>query len=190
MKIYFTASISGKKELVNNYKAIVKSLEDLGNTVIASHILGVNAKDLEKESKEERVKHFNKVKKWIGSSEMMVAEVSHSSTNVGYEISLALEKEKPVLALYIENKAPVLLVGISYDRLALIPYKVNDLKNILKSNIEDLKEQMDVRFNFFISPEIGIYLDWISKHRRIPRAVFLRRLIEEHMQKNKEYKSE
>ncbi len=188
MKVYFTASMSGKEELGSHYQKIVDTLQEMGHNVIADHVLGVDAKDLKEESKEEREKHFHKVKKWISGAEIMVAEVSHSSTNVGYEISLALEREKPVLALYVKDKVPVLLVGIAYDRLALVPYEMEGLKATLESNVDDLKEQMDVRFNFFISPKIGSYLDWIAKHRRTPRAVFLRRLIEEHMQKNKEYK--
>jgi hypothetical protein len=50
-----------------------------------------------------------------------------------------------------------------------------------------LSDTQDVRFNFFISPQIGNYLDWVSKNKRIPRAVYLRRLIEEDMKNNKEY---
>jgi hypothetical protein len=48
-------------------------------------------------------------------------------------------------------------------------------------------ENIDTRFNFFISPKIGNFLDWIAKKKKLPRAVYLRKLIEDDMDKNKEY---
>ncbi|MFC1711286.1 nucleoside 2-deoxyribosyltransferase [Patescibacteria group bacterium] len=188
MKIYFTASISGKNEYGKNYEKIIDSLKKLKYQVFSDHIIKRNSTDIVNETAEQRENHFKKVKKWIRESDVVIAEVSHPSTNVGYELSMALDKEKPVLALYVKNKAPVLLIGVPSEKLALVSYDAKEITTIVKENIKDLKEQMDVRFNFFISPRIGIYLDWIAKHRKIPRAVFLRRLIEEHLKKNKEYK--
>ena len=59
---------------------------------------------------------------------------------------------------------------------------------MVASALDYVSSAQDVRFNFFISPTIGLYLDWISKNKRIPRAVYLRKLIEEEMRENKEYK--
>jgi hypothetical protein len=116
-----------------------------------------------------------------------VAEVSYPSTGVGFQLTHALEGGKPVLALHVEEKTPVALLGKPSDKLILGAYSLGEIEKILPELIKEAKEQMDVRFNFFISPRIGAYLDWISKHRKIPRAVFLRRLIEENMKKNKKF---
>jgi len=180
--------MSGKEKFGENYEKIVKTMRDLGYEVIADHVLKRNFEDIQKESVEKREQHFKKVRKWIGEADVIVAEASHPSTNVGYEVSMALDREKPVMVLYLKDKTPVLLIGVDSEKLALISYDDKDLKRVLRDNIKDLRDQMDVRFNFFISPRIGAYLDWISKYKRIPRAVFLRRLIEEHMKRNKEYK--
>ncbi|MCW5875489.1 MAG: nucleoside 2-deoxyribosyltransferase [Anaerolineales bacterium] len=49
---------------------------------------------------------------WIDDSEAMVAEVSTPSHGVGYEISYALERGKPVLCLYQrERKVSKMLSG-------------------------------------------------------------------------------
>jgi len=65
--------------------------------------------------------------------------------------------------------------------------KNGDLEEILKMACGEAKEQMDTRFNFFISPLHQTYLDWIAKHRKIPRSVYLRDLIERDMAQNKEF---
>ena len=61
------------------------------------------------------------------------------------------------------------------------------VEEALKLALDYASDQMDTRFNFFISPKHGNYLDWISKNKKVPRAVYLRRLIEKDMDENKEY---
>ena len=188
MKIYFVASIKGKSEYLNNYKSIIKTLEDLGLDVICEDVQTSTEELVSSLSDERRIKHYKNVLKWINSSELVIAEASYPSLGVGFEISLALEKGKPVIVLYKEEYAPHFIKGIESERLLLIKYNLRDLRETLKRAIEDAREQVDVRFNFFISPKIGVYLDWIAKHKKIPRAVYLRRLIEKDMKKNKNFK--
>jgi hypothetical protein len=45
-----------------------------------------------------------------------------------------------------------------------------------------------VRFNFFVSPKILTYLDWVGQKRMIPKSVFLRNLIEREMKKDRDFK--
>ena len=60
-------------------------------------------------------------------------------------------------------------------------------KNILES-MKKAKGLIDMRFNFFVSPKILNYLDWVGQKRMIPKSVFLRNLIEREMKKEKEFK--
>jgi 2'-deoxynucleoside 5'-phosphate N-hydrolase len=189
MKIYFTASLTGKNLYEENYKKIIKILEDMDIKVVSDHVLTEEKGGVSAKSHEEIISFYKKISNWISQSDIVVAEVTYPSTNVGHEITLALEKGKPVIFLYIEGKEPKLLNALDSEKSQLIPYKPKDLKTILKTSIEEAQDQMDVRFNFFISPKIGAYLDWIAKQKKTPRAVFLRRLIEEHMKKNKDYNS-
>jgi hypothetical protein len=55
---------------------------------------------------------------------------------------------------------------------------------VLEKAIEYAINQQEVRF---ISPNIGRYLDWISKVKKIPRSVYLRALIERDMKENTEF---
>lgn len=188
MKILFTTSLTGKKFYLNNYKEIVEVLEKGGHKVISNHILKTTRSEIEKESSRERQEYHKKLHHWINQSDLVVVEVSYPSTGVGYILTYALEKGKPVLALHVEEKIPITLMSEPSDKLILASYSLNDLPKILPGLVKEAKENMDVRFNFFISPRIGCYLDWIAKKKKVPRAVYLRRLIEEDMKKSKEYK--
>ncbi len=187
MKIYFTASVSGKQELLVNYKNIIAALEKEGHDVISDHILNIEPKDLDAETVEDRISHHGQVSKWITETDMTVAEVSNPSVSVGYEIAMALEKSKPVLALHERKKAPPALLGERSEKFILSTYNLDDLSQTIKTSIEYLIDQQDTRFNFFISPTHQNYLDWIAKNRRIPRSVFLRRLIDNHMKENEDF---
>ncbi|NMC35784.1 hypothetical protein GYA49_01950 [Candidatus Beckwithbacteria bacterium] len=191
MKIYFSASISDKKNLINNYKFIYKTLEEIGVEIISDHVLKDTAETIKLKSHEEVVLFYKKIVKLINSSDIVIIESSASSTNLGHEISLALEKNKPTIVLVEEQaKTPRLLEGSNDEKLIMVRYQMNTLRRELKFALEEAKSQSDVRFNFFVSPKIVNYLDWIAKKKKVPRAVYLRRLIDEDMNKNKEFLNE
>lgn len=186
MKIYFVGSISGRKKFLDNYLKIISIFENQGNKVFEV-TTSKDEEDVYSLDDFGKVDQYKRVLDWINKSDVMVAECSHSSLGVGYEISLALEKGKPVLVLYSEGNAPHFLEGIESEKLEIVKYDMKNLKDILNDSLKYLAEQQDVRFNFFVSPKIVNYLDWISKERKMPRAVYLRRLIEKDMEKNKDF---
>jgi hypothetical protein len=107
---------------------------------------------------------------------------------MGFIMQKALELSKPVIALYHSNNSPFFATGIENDKLQVIEYNDENLERVLADALDYAKDQADIRFNFFISPKISNFLDWMSKEKRIPRSVYLRRLIENDMAKNDEYK--
>ena len=191
MKIYFTASILSKSEYERQYKAIVESLKKLGHSVISEHILDKNSSQVLSQSEAEQQRYYRSMLTRITDCDLMVAEVSFPSTvHIGHELTLGLEKGKPVLALHQAGKRPVLFWGIDSEKFYLAEYDLNNLEEILADSIEYLSDQQDVRFNFFVSPKIQQYLDWIAKYKRTPRAVYLRDLLEKDMKENKDWKKQ
>ncbi len=191
MKIYFTSAISKvDPNIRKNYQLIIKTLEDLGHTVIASHLEGKDENVLASQSEQESLAIQKKMSKWKKQANLVVVEGSTPSFGVGQEITEAINDNKQVIILYLKGKKPHILKGLGENSLYLEEYDRSNLKEVLKTSIEFAQSRSDTRFNFFISPEIGAYLDWISKNKRIPRAVYLRRLIEEDMKNNKEYNGE
>jgi hypothetical protein len=189
MKIYFTAAISLKDIYGENYKLIVNRLEKLGHKVIHSQITGLSLQDVLNTTDEQRVIYYKKVVKWISECDLLVAEVSFPSTlNVGHEVSLALEKGKSVIALYVEGKSSPLFAGIKSDRLLYEKYTPENINETLGESLEYIQENGDTRFNFIVPRKILEYLDWIAIHKHLPRSVYLRNLIEQDMKKNKDFK--
>ena len=191
MKIYFTASILSKSEYLKEYEAIVEALRQLGHIVVSEHILTKDSDQVLSQSEAEQQRYYRAMLARINSCDLMVAEVSFPSTvHIGHELTLALEKGKSVLALHQEGRRPVLFWGIDSERFYLAEYKLDNLEKILEDSIEYLADQQDVRFNFFISPNIQRYLDWVAKYRRTPRAVYLRELLEKDIRENKDWKKQ
>ena len=185
MKVVFVASHTQKEELGEYYKRVVKFLRDKGLDVSSGSLFD---EKLEKEGSDNREKWYKESIREVQKADLVIVEISYPSTaNVGHELTYALEIGKPVVALYHKGKEPVFLRGREDEKLLLFEYTENDLESVLDSALEYATDIQDVRFNFFISPAIGRYLDWVSKKRRLPRAVYLRRLIEEDMRANKEY---
>lgn len=189
MKIFFIASIHGKEKFDTNYRKIVEFLRDAGYRTSAEHILNVTASELDSWDDSKDIAYHKKVLTGIKRSDFVVAELSYSSTSVGYLVSLAVESGKPTIAFYSGKEMPHLLTTLKQSRrFQVVHYDdVNELKAEIPALVDYATEQMDTRFNFFISRKLDAYLNWISRKRRIPRAVYLRQLIRKEMRRNTEF---
>jgi len=183
MKIFFIASIYGSERFGKNYEAIVDLLKEEGHTVYAGHIFGVSAKDLQSWDDEKDIQFHKKVLAGIKRADLVVAELSYSSTSVGYLASIAVESGKPTIAFYSGKETPHLLKTIvESEKFQVVHYNtMEELKKEIASLIDYAIEQRDTRFNFFVSRKLTLYLNWISQKKRIPRAVYLRQLIRREM---------
>ncbi len=188
MKVYFTAAIFQKPQFGQAYDSIVRILHELGHDVIHEHITAQSLSVIKVQDDDERAKHYKKTLKRITESDLVVVEASFPSTlNIGHEISLALEKGKPVIGLYKKGYDSLFLSASTAEKLYLVEYTDEDLKEMLTAAIDYAKDQSDTRFNFFISPRHVQFLDWVARTKKIPRSVYLRRLIEADRGKHKEY---
>jgi 2'-deoxynucleoside 5'-phosphate N-hydrolase len=184
MIVYFTASIAGKKYYLENYLEIIKVLKDKKIEVIADHIIHTSKEDIAMKKKEGLIKFKKQLDGWINSCDFMIAGVSFPSISVGYEISLALHKHKPILVLYTDELPPPTLLAHSTDENLIVEkYNSSNLKGIIENFINYVQGAKDIRFTFFITPEIASYLERISKKSKTPKSVYLRKLIEADMVK-------
>lgn len=187
MQVVFTASHSQRDKFGEYYKKILKVLEDGGHKIFTGALFDAERYE-SLDSKEGREKWYKEVIKKIKESDLVVLEMSYPSTaNIGHLLTYALEAGKPVIALHKKGSDPMFMRGMVDERFVILAYDDGDLESTLKDGLDYVTEIQDVRFNFFISPKIGSYLDWISKNQRVPRAVYLRRLIEKDMNSNEEY---
>ena len=170
------------------YRRIVDILLEEGHSVQYEQVFKQKLKDIISETDEKKVDYYKKFLRWINNADLVIAEASFPSTvHIGYELNVALEKGKPVIVLFQEGKAPVFLEGVKSDKLIVQKYRLDELREILTAAINKAAERRETRFNFFIPRRLVAYLDWISKKRRIPRAVYLRQLLRGEMRMNKDY---
>lgn len=189
MKIHFDASGRGLDLFRDNYVMIEKLIQDLGHENL-NHVFDMEVVEQFYEGPHsERVERYKKLMESLKKSELVILEVSVHSLSMGYWLQKAMDLNKSVIALYLKDYEPKFLEGVEDEKLQIIEYSADELESILKLAIENAAGVQDTRFNFFISPKHQNYLDWIAKYRKIPRSVFLRRLIEDHMKSNDEYKS-
>lgn len=182
MKVFFNASLTGKKDYLVNYTKIREAIEKTDMNLVAAPVFDTEKSTVIQEGSEKILDYYNKLQDWIRKSDICVFEVSFPSTSIGHEIAMALHASRPVIALHVKDAAKnPILESITDERLQLIDYDLDKIQRIVEDAFDYATENMDTRFNFFISPQIGNYLDWISKYKKIPRAVFLRQLIEEDM---------
>lgn len=189
MKIYFSGSRYYRDMYGEIYKRVVLQLKSQGYEVFDNSLERVPKGTLEM-SEEQKHSSYMDIVKLLDRSDFSVFEASYPSTlHIGHEISLAIEKGKPIIVLYSQEagKEPMLFRGIKTDKLIWVVYSQKNLEQVLRKAIEKAKKMQDVRFNFFASPKHLEYLDWVAKKKMIPRAVFLRDLIEKEIKKDKEY---
>lgn len=179
MKIYFTASIAGKKHHLKNYLKIIELIKSKKAEIISDHIIKSEPYQIRMETKVDRLKFQNQLDKWINTSDCVIAETSFPSISVGYEISLALSRGKPVLILYSEGNPPSLLAHHKDEKLICEKYSPESIKEIIEDFLHYVEDADGIRFTFFITSDLAHYLDEITKTNKIPKAVYIRKLLQE-----------
>lgn len=189
MKIYFSGSRFFREKLSKNYSRIFDILKKFSEHIYDSSLsknVPLGYKMDEKEKKELYVK----MEKEIDRSDVCVFEATYPSTlHIGHEITLAYEKGKPVVVCYTKSREPILFRGLTSKKIFWLEYDENEKDNELTRKLGEVMDwagkMIDVRFNFFVSPKILNYLDWVAKTKRVPRSVYIRGLIEKEMKKDK-----
>lgn len=193
MKIYFTASVHAKEErleLAARYNAIVNKLGELGHEVMSDHVLKLEHDFIQNVDDDYRVKYYREMLDKINRADLIFAEVSYSSASIGHEVSVALDKNKPVILVSEQGRMPQIYKAMRDYDIYCVEYKsTDDLLMRLEDEIQNVKEGEDIRFNFLIPPSMVDYLEWVSKSRRIPKSVFIRDLVKREMQNDEGYQS-
>jgi len=190
MQVYFIASsrlVAQDKEIYSQmYKTISSEYKMVSDKVWKWVKTGVN--DLIKSDEQAKKENYTETLKCINKADVVVMEISGHSMSMGYIVSKALEINKPVIAMYREGMEPVFIAGIGDPKLIMVKYTPENFEKMIWESLKKARSLIDVRFNFFVSPKILTYLDWVGQKRMIPKSVFLRNLIEREMKKDRDFK--
>lgn len=184
MHAYFTASIVGKKFHQKNYEHIVTLFTQKSVDISSDHILKVTEKDIQLQTREQRLKFHQTLETEINTSDFLIAETSFPSISVGYEISMALDRGKPVLILYSEGDPPSIFAYHENQKIVCEKYTLQTLDAIITDFLRYVRGEGDSRYTFYLSSSQAAYLDKQGKKHRVPKSVYLRLLIDQDMEKN------
>lgn len=189
MQVYFVASSRLVAKKAGLHERMYRVLAD-GNKMVSDKVMKwikSGVRDLRGESLKFKRENYDQSIKSLKKAELIVIEISGHSMSGGYLISQALDMNKPVIALYESDSKPIFVAGINNRKLFLLEYNEENIEQVLKKALKEVSSLIDVRFNFFVSPKILTYLDWVTQKRMIPKSVFLRNLIEREMKKDREF---
>lgn len=184
MQAYFTASIVGKKHHQDKYKMIVDLFTQRGVDVAAAHILAIEEKDIQIQSREKRLAFHQQLEDAVNNADFLIAETSFPSISVGYEISMALDRSKPVLILYSEGDPPSLFAYHENEKIICEKYTPETLPAIIENFLQFVRGEADTRFTFYIASKQAAYLAKMGKKHRVPKSVYLRSLIDADMRRS------
>lgn len=121
MKIYFACAIVGGRQDEAVYQKLVDALLAGGHEVPTAMNAGPGWAQMEGSPDPNEV--YRRDTGWIDESQALVAEVSTPSHGVGYEISYALERGKPVLCIYRRGvRVSKMLTGNMMHGLRVLEY--------------------------------------------------------------------
>lgn len=189
MKAYFTSSI----RLNTQNQDVVDAIRSAATTnkfdFASTYVEFSNVDTHSQLSDDEAYQVFRTAQKSLTDADVVIADVSHPSDRVGFEIATALSEKKPVLALLHETaKLAPPVQGNNSRYLNVRRYNsAADAKQIVSEFLIDAKKKVDTKFILIISPQIDKYLEWAAAERRQHKAQIVRDSVEEAMRKDKEY---
>jgi hypothetical protein len=184
MKIYFTSSITGLKKFRENCEFISEILHNQGH-ILCEDFLKISKEEDLKQCKEPDSLHKYITKK-IKSSDVFIGDMSYRSGPVSYQLTYALENEKPTLYLYDEDKGQkphAVFLGNPSKYLTVKGYNITNVEEVINDFLKSSSKLMLKRFNFLIDGELDEYLGIQAVKNRISKGEFIRNLIEQHREK-------
>jgi len=187
MKIYFySKKEDGNADQQVAHEMIFKFLNDNGLIVLSNLIDSQTSKtDLSLEN-----------------MNGLIIEGKGSASEAGYLIALSLSQNKPLLYLLPKGKElpeqlRPLLNNDKLKKLFLFKYYSNrTLWNILVDYLDIIetgelrREAPTVKFTLRFTPRVDRYLNWKSKKIKLPKADFLRKLVDDLIKEDEEYQGQ
>ena len=146
MKVYLAAPMLGERThaVVALMRRIAALLVRRGHAVLTPHVLD-DVLDVDRGVTPEEI--YRRDTALLEEAEVLVAEVSHPSLGVGFEIAYALLKGKKVIALCEESRlsrTSALIRGIQHPNFRLLAYRdPKDLEAKLALELERLAAELD-----------------------------------------------
>ena len=114
--VYFAGSIRGGRDDVELYGRIIRYIQQK-NIVLTEHIASPDLYATEKDKSDEEI--YDEDMSWLRESDLVIAECTHPSLGVGYELGFAEAHSKLCYIFYDKNRAylSAMLTGNPYFKV-------------------------------------------------------------------------
>lgn len=139
MEIYFAASIRGGRDDRQLYERLITFLNQQHH-VLTEHIGNPNlTADGETELSDQEIRDRDVA--WLTASDVVVAEATHPSLGVGYELAITERLKKPTIILYRPQVARLsaMIAGTSFFNRIYEYETVEEAAKILERELARLK---------------------------------------------------
>lgn len=190
MLVHFIATGTSLDTNIDNLRAVVDTLQKNGHT-LAKDWIETAYNDLQKGVDSNTLSWQSIIEEdfeAIAKADVIIAEVSHDSTAIGYQIATAIHQKKPTLLILQEGaRVPPFTWNIPSAFLSRIEYTKENLVAQITPFLQDNDiTTKDMRFNFFIDRPIYNYLRWSALKTGKTKAEILRELVQREIE-NKDY---
>lgn len=189
MKVHLIASRSNVSENFDSLKRISEIIAEEKHQIARDWVGSAHSRLNKTEtSQADWSKIYQLNLETIAQADIVIAETTHNSFGVGYQIAVAVQQKKPTLLLRRDDAdTDVFATGIVDPWVKSVLYKEGDLDAIVRSFLEENDiGTKDMRFNFFIDRKIYNYLRWSSFKTGKTKAEVLRELVEREIEKQEQ----
>jgi hypothetical protein len=182
--VCLVGSIRKRDKIIQPLQIVSKVLTRNGYKVVDDHITQVSQINISSMTERQSVDFHEGVLKRVKTSDVVISECSSDSTSIGYLLAYAVAHEKPIIIFHkrginVSNLFPAL---IHSNKIYLVAYTSEfDLSDLVKEYVSYALENLESRFNFYLTPETSRYLKIEAKKRKVTRSAFIRQLLTEHM---------
>ncbi len=186
MKIGLLTSHRGQKQYEKEHALIVSHLQKRGHVVL--HSFDTTIEKLIPLSYPEREAIFMKFYQDLEDCDLVIAECSVQSTQVGFGLSHLRSKGKPVIILSIKGSAGEFMAkGEAYsnvENMMVCEYTAETLTEVLDDALDFMEPRLDKRFTIIFPSGLLAKLEEKARKQKLPKAVYIRQLIEKDLQEN------
>lgn len=183
MKIGLLTSHRAQKKYQKEHWEVIHHLEKLGHEVV--HSMSTSIDMISKLTYIERERLFFKHFQNLEQCDLIIAECSIQSTQVGFGLAYLREKGKSLIILSLKGsggdyEAP----GDDYsemDNLYVTQYTQNTLISVLDEAVSYMSEKIDKRFTMIFPAGLMAKLEEVSRKKKLPKAVYIRQILEKNL---------
>lgn len=180
MKIGFLTSVRGKSKFEKQYSTILQYLEKQRHEVV--HNLALTEDQLAPMTYPQREELFLRFYKQLLDCDLVVAECSMQSIQVGYGLSFLRDHGKPIIALSIRgvdnDLGQMTDLFSSIENIEICEYTEENLVEMLEEALLYMEPHVDKRFTMIFPAHLLAKVEDVAKKKKLPKAVYIRQLIE------------